>query len=396
MTAPLALYRLATRLAGPLLPLWLGRRARVGKEDPARLGERFGKASRPRPDGPLIWLHGASVGESAVIRALIPLITGRGRANILVTTQTLTSARLWADDPAVIHQFAPSDTPAATQRFIDYWRPDFALFVESEIWPNLLSTVERAQIPAALVNARMNADSLSRWARRPATAREVFGAFGAILAADTATQSALADLLDRDIILTGNLKSAAVPAVDSEAAQTLRNAFGRTPVICFASAHPEERSVLDTWADTPLIIVPRHPDRFELPGTPRRSTGALPPPGQPFYLFDTIGEMGTAIAASDAVIMGGSFAEGLKGHNPMEALSLGKPVISGAHVESFRDIYSRIQEASGTGPVSTVSTQEAALNSRWTPELEALRDDLSQSRERVTEALAPLLDRVFP
>ena len=138
---PLALYGAATRLLEPLAPQVLQARARRGKEDPARLAERLGRAATPRPPGPLVWLHGVSVGESA---SLLPLVAALRRRRpdltVLVTSGTVTSAQVLARrlPPGVIHQFAPVDAPGAVARFLDHWRPGLAVLVESELWPNLI------------------------------------------------------------------------------------------------------------------------------------------------------------------------------------------------------------------------------------------------------------------
>ncbi|HEX7758153.1 MAG TPA: glycosyltransferase N-terminal domain-containing protein [Caulobacteraceae bacterium] len=141
----LQLYALVAGAFEPLTPWLLARRAARGKEDPARLGERRGFAGRPRPKGPLVWLHGASVGEAISMAPLIDRIAAeRPDVTLLVTTGTRTSAELLASQrpPGVIHQYAPLDTPQAAARFIAHWRPGLAIFVESELWPNLLAAAK--------------------------------------------------------------------------------------------------------------------------------------------------------------------------------------------------------------------------------------------------------------
>ena len=135
----LTLYRGATALLGLAVPSILRNRARRGKEDPARLGERQGRASVPRPQGPLIWLHGASVGETVSLLPVVErLLRERADVTVLVTSGTTTSAELLARrlPPGALHQYIPVDTPAAARRFLDHWKPDLAVFVESELWPN--------------------------------------------------------------------------------------------------------------------------------------------------------------------------------------------------------------------------------------------------------------------
>ena len=155
---PLALYAAATGLMAPFAPALLRARARRGKEDPARLGERLGRPTAARPAGPLVWLHGVSVGET---QSLLPLVAAlrerRPDALVLVTSGTVTAAGLLAQRlPAgAIHQFAPVDAPGAVAGFLDHWRPDLAVFVESEIWPNLVLAARARGVRLALVSARM-------------------------------------------------------------------------------------------------------------------------------------------------------------------------------------------------------------------------------------------------
>ena len=142
----LRVYAAASRASAPLARLALSRRLKKGKEDPERISERLGEASLPRPDGELIWIHGASVGESLSVLPLVRRLQClRAGARFLVTTGTVTSARLMKErlPPGASHQFAPVDHPAFVARFIDHWRPDAAVFVESEFWPNLIIEARR-------------------------------------------------------------------------------------------------------------------------------------------------------------------------------------------------------------------------------------------------------------
>jgi 3-deoxy-D-manno-octulosonic-acid transferase len=183
----LALYRAAATVAGPALRFYLRRREETGKEERTRIGERFGIASQPRPAGPLIWIHAASVGESVSVLPLLERIreTRRG-INFLVTTGTVTSARLMAarlpDD--AVHQYVPLDRPQWVGAFLGHWRPDLALWVESEFWPTLLSETRARGIPAVLVNARISPRSYAKWRRAPGLIRELLACFALCLAQD--------------------------------------------------------------------------------------------------------------------------------------------------------------------------------------------------------------------
>ncbi|MBV9591673.1 MAG: 3-deoxy-D-manno-octulosonic acid transferase, partial [Hyphomicrobiales bacterium] len=174
--ATLALYRAATTLAQPFAGALLAYRARRGKEDLGRADERKGLAARARPDGSLIWLHGASVGETI---SLLPIVTRlcERSINVLVTSVTTTSADILARrlPSGALHQYAPFDAPLFIRRFLDHWRPDLALFAESELWPNAIIEARRRQIPLTLVNARMSERSLARWCRVPRTIERLAG-----------------------------------------------------------------------------------------------------------------------------------------------------------------------------------------------------------------------------
>lgn len=355
-TLPLALYRAATGLLQPLAPAVLRRRAAEGKEDPARLGERLGRAGRPRPDGPLVWLHGVSVGET---QSLLPLVDAlrarRPAATLLVTSGTVTSAALLAQrlPEGVIHQFAPVDTPGAVRRFLDHWRPDLGLLVESELWPNLISAARARGVRLALLSARMTEASARNWTRAPATARTLLGAFDLVLPQDEATEARL-DRLGAAVGPRLNLKLVGAPLpFDPAELDRLRAAVAGRKVVLAASTHPREETpiadaVARAAADRPplLVLAPRHPDRAEeiareLTGRrlARRSRGEPVAADTEVYLADTLGELGLMFELADVVVMGGSFVPGIGGHNPLEPARHGRPVLTGPHAFNAADVY---------------------------------------------------------
>lgn len=353
MTPALFTYRLATRLAAPALGLVLQARASKGKEDILRLNERLAQRLPPRRPGPLVWLHGASVGESRVLLELgRRLLAERPGLLLLFTSQTLTSARLMGKEipGRAIHSMAPLDTPMAARRFIRHWRPDVCIFAEGEIWPNLILEAERAGVRRALVNARMTEKSAEGWTRVRGLFRELIGKFDVILAADPDTGARLERLLGRAVKVPGNLKSAQTPPEANKVEQArITSAFlnGRR---CFlaASTHPGEEEIfldaIDRFTDAALVIAPRHPERGEevaallkarrLPFA-RRSKGEAAGPRDRVILADTIGEMGLWYRLADVVYLGGATAEGIGGHNPLEPVRLRKPVLTGPHAFNF-------------------------------------------------------------
>jgi 3-deoxy-D-manno-octulosonic-acid transferase len=361
-TWPLALYGAATGLLEPLAPTLLSRRADRGKEDASRLNERLGRPALARPDGPLVWLHGVSVGESL---SLLPLIAAlrarRGDLGILVTSGTVTSAEVLARRlPAgVIHQFAPVDAPGAAARFLDHWRPGAALFVESELWPNLIVAAKARDVRLALLSARMTEASAERWGRAPATARALLRAFDLILPQDMATEMRLAELgADAGPHLNLKLLSEA-PPVDRDLVAAVQAAAGGRKIVLAASTHPGEealiagafRTATTGGPDALLVVAPRHPDRgaqvaADLAASgfavARRAAGEALTRTTTAYIADTLGELGAFYAAADAVVMGGGFVEGVGGHNPLEAARLGAAMVTGPHVFNARAIYAEM------------------------------------------------------
>lgn len=363
MTSPaLAGYRLASQalqpLAGPVLRL----RARAGKEDPARLGERLGLAAAARPPGPLFWLHGASLGESALALEMWGRLEAAGAGSALFTSGTRTSAAwLAARLPAgALHQFAPVDGPAFVRRFLRHWRPEVGLFFESELWPNLLCQARSAGVRLALLNARLSPRSLEGWGRAPRMAAALLQGFSYVQAADTATAAGLrrlgARLEDGEV---GNLKLAASPPkLDPERLAEWQAQLGLRPMWVAASTHAgEEELALAAHAqvcaaepEALLVLAPRHPERgarvAALAGqAPRRSL--LQALSGPVYVADTIGELGLFYATARAALIGGSLTPAGRGHNPCEALALGCPILSGPAVSSFADVYAALDAAGG-------------------------------------------------
>lgn len=364
MSLPLSLYRLATGLVEPLAPAVLRARARRGKEDPARLGERLGRAGARRPDGPLVWLHGASVGESLSILPLIERLEAeRPDLTLLVTSGTVTSASLLAARlPAgVIHQYVPVDGPRAAARFLAHWRPQLAVFVESELWPNLLLGAKAGGARLALLSARITEDSAAGWKKAPATIRALLGAIDLIMAQDEASAERLTALGGRvDGRLNLKLVSPPLP-VDQEACAALEAAIGERAVVLAASTHPGEEALVAEavagLAEPPLLIVaPRHPDRGEAVtallrarglNTARRSLGEPLTLDTDAYVADTLGEMGLLYELAQVAVMGGGFAEGIGGHNPLEPARSGAPVVTGPHTFNFAEVYAGMLDGHG-------------------------------------------------
>lgn len=355
----LRLYALATSLAEPAAPALLRGRVRRGKEDEARMGERLGRAARPRPEGPLVWIHGASVGESL---SHLPLVERfrreRPEVALLVTSGTRTSAELLARrlPDGVIHQYAPVDAPVAARRFIAHWKPSLAVFVESELWPNLLFAAAEQDTRLALLSARLSQSSMRSWDRLPGAAGAMLVLFDLILAQDEAT-AAWARRHGGEVAGGLDLKRAAerLP-VDAAALTDLRKAIGGRKVVVAASTHPGEEALIAEAVrglePAPLLIViPRHPERGPEVAELLAADGwrvARRAPGQNIarttaaYVADTLGELGLFYTLADVVILGGSLLPGLAGHNPLEPARFSRAVISGPHFANFAEVYAEL------------------------------------------------------
>ncbi len=416
------LYRAATAAAAPFLRPYLARRARAGKEDPERLEERFGRPSRPRPEGKLMWVHAASVGESVSGLQLIrSILDANPEAHALVTTGTVTSAAIMSQrlPPRAFHQFAPLDEPGAVKRFLAHWRPDLALWVESELWPNMLESLKRAGVPAALVNARLSEKSFASWGRAKALARRMLSAFDVMLAQTDETARRLGELGARDVAMTGNLKAAAsAPPAAPDQLSALKEMIGSRPVLAAASTHePEEeligrlhKTLSETRPELLTIVAPRHPERGpeiaeRLRGlglaVSRRGSKVRILPETNVYLMDTIGELGLLYRLAGFAVMGGSFVEH-GGQNPLEPARLGVPTIHGPHVFNFKTEYDEF-DAEGASVAAADEAALAAAAARWLDDPDAAREAGAkaqaiaergaESLARTKEALAPVLAR---
>ncbi|SLN41316.1 3-deoxy-D-manno-octulosonic acid transferase [Oceanibacterium hippocampi] len=364
----LGTYRALTDLSAPFIALYLARRRQRGAEDAERFGERLGRPGLDRPEGPLIWVHAASVGEALSVLPLIEeVLVRRPAAHVLLTTGTVSSAALARERlPArAFHQYVPVDRRAYVRRFLDHWRPDLGIWVESEIWPNLLSETAARGTPLILVNARMSERSFRTWGRLPGLIRPLIGGFALCLAQNEGVAERLEGLGARAVACRGDLKWAAAPlpvAVDLR--DRFAAAIGARPVWVAASTHPgEEAMLLDVHrrlaARLPgllTILVPRHPKRGgEIAAliagaglaSARRSEGGLPDEGTAIYLGDSLGELGLFFRLAPVAFVGGSLVP-LGGHNPLEPLRLGAMVLYGPHMENFADAVARL-EACGAG-----------------------------------------------
>jgi 3-deoxy-D-manno-octulosonic-acid transferase len=388
-------YSAATRLAQPAASLLLGLRERRGREDGARRNERMGQACLPRPEGRLVWIHAASVGE---INAVLPLADAlreqRADLEFLFTSGTVTSAGLAARrlGPHDIHQYVPLDTPQFVQRFLEHWRPDLAVFTESEIWPNLVIETAARRIPLALVNARMSNRSYGRWKRFRGLSRPLFSRFDIVLAQNEKFARRFGEIGARNTLAVGNLKiDAPPPPVDESELIRLKRAIAQRPAFVAASTHDgEERAIAAAHrgltrqlAGFCTVIAPRHPERgTEIAELVRglgmvvaqRSLGVLPTAATDIYVADTIGELGTLYALAPIAFIGGSLVD-KGGQNPIEAIRHGAVILTGPHHQNFRDAYQALLRHHGALEVSSADELAGAI-------LKLIGDEVELARMR--------------
>ena len=411
LTAVLRLYRLISAAALPIVPLVLSRRASRGKEDRERVSERRGEAGVPRPDGVLIWLHAASVGELASVLPLIERISSRG-VNVLVTTGTVTSGGLAEQrlPRAVIHQYVPIDVPLYVRRFLGHWQPDLALFVESDLWPNMIIETSQRGAPMILVNARLSENSFHRWRHLPRTIGNLLARLDLCLAGTPDDALRLSDLGAPRVVTTGNLKlDVPAPSADSKQLMQLTDAIAGRTVIAAASTHAGEEDIIvaahkrltGRFPNLLTLIAPRHPDRGpSIAGTAAaaglhvrlRSLGELPDATTDVYIADTMGELGLIYRVAPLVFMGGSLVPH-GGQNPIEAAKLGAAIVHGPHVWNFAEIYAALDNAHGAELVAD-SERLTATFAAWLSDAKTAAQVAGVGR-RTVEALGGALEHTL-
>lgn len=378
--ALLSSYRLAGAAVYPLIGTYVAWRASKGKEDRSRRRERYGLAGRERPNGPLIWVHAASVGETIAVVPLVQHILGYG-VNVVLTTGTVTSAHVAEErlGEGVIHQYVPLDLKPAISRFLDHWQPDLAIIAESEIWPMTILELGSRRVPQVLVNGRLSDRSFKSWKKRAYLAEALFENLAHVVAQSEADGERFQALGARPVTVSGNLKVDTVPPpADEKALAALQRQIGRRPTWAAVSTHDGEEAVA-AEVHTMLqgrhpglltIIVPRHPERtdalaaqFTAMGlnVARRSTGAKITADTDILLGDTIGEMGLYLRLTEIAFVGRSLtSEG--GQNPLEPAMLDTAVLAGRNVQNFRETYQRLIDSGGAKLVRDRDMLAGAVN----------------------------------
>ncbi len=411
-------YGAAMTLGAPAIELLLSRRAARGREDPARLGERRGEALAPRPPGPLVWLHAASVGESAAALSLIGRLLDAGPdRRALVTTGSVASARLMARrlPERALHQYAPVDRPAWARRFLDHWRPDLAIVMEADLWPAQLALAHARGVPILLANARLSERSFANWRRAGRFARPLFSILDLVMATNPRQAGRFEALGAPRVSAPGNLKRAAAPLpLDRAAAADLARAIGPRKVWLAASTHGgEEEAALAAQAALRerhpgllAIVAPRHPERGPEVAAlardrglsaARRAAGEPPGPDTEVYVADTFGEMALFFAAADAVFVAGSLVP-VGGHNPVEPAHFDCAILFGPLMSKNAEIADemadrgaavRLDGAGALAPAVSALLEDDARRAR-------LRENARRYAREGEAVLDAVLDGVAP
>ena len=407
------LYHAATWPLAPLAIVYLNRRRRQGKEDAYRFRERRGVPGAVRPQGALLWIHAASVGEATAVLALIErLLQARPTLEILVTTGTVTSAHLVESRlPArARHQFVPVDLPRWIACFLDHWRPDLAVWVESELWPNLILATHARGVPMALVNGRLSARSYARWQRWPGLIGPMLDAFAVCLAQDEEQAKRFRRLGAREVGTVGDLKAAAATLpVDRRQLEELDRQIDARPVWLAASTHAGEEEIAarvhhqiaTAHPGLLTIIVPRHPargDAIEAMLTARGLRVARRYRGEPIteqtdvYFADTMGELGLFYRLAGIAFVGGSLVT-KGGHNPFEAARLGCAVLHGPDTRNCARMAAELAAAGAAEAVSDADGLARAVSALLGDR--RLRAGRAAAGKRVTVASSDILDTVL-
>jgi len=374
----------------------------------------MGEAVTARPDGPLVWFHAASVGESLSVLDLIRRIETRWpQLRVLVTTGTVTSAQLMTSrlPDGAIHQFYPLDFKGPVRKFLDHWQPDLVLWTESEFWPTMLGEVKRRKLPLILLNARMSEKSAKTWRWIPSAGKRIVRHFDLIMTQDQATRDRLLRMgaMPDSVEVTGSLKDSAAPLPhDEDERKRISIKLGATPVWCAASTHPGEEVIIAqahrlarrSAPGLALILVPRHPDRGpEIAAAlvtdgwrvGLRSAGDEIREGIEIYVADTLGELGLWYRICPVSLVGGSLVA-VGGHNPFEPAALGSAIVHGPHIANFAEAYRQLHAAGAAVEVSSAADLASTISDLVRPDRAAI---MATAAWDLSSAGAGTLDRVL-
>jgi 3-deoxy-D-manno-octulosonic-acid transferase len=409
--AMLTAYRLAGAAAYPMIGGYVAWRASKGKEEHSRRRERYGRAGQPRPPGPLIWVHAASVGETIAVIPLIERLLASG-ITIVLTTGTVTSAHVARErlGGRVIHQYVPLDLKPAVSRFLDHWMPDLAVMAESEIWPMTILELGSRRVPQVLVNGRLSDRSFANWSKRSYLAEALFENLAHVVAQSETDAERFRHLGARPVTVSGNLKGDTIepPADPTELARLKGEIGGRKTWAAVSTHDGEEDAAIEVHQrlrrrhpDLLTIIVPRHPERADAIATAcaeaglsvaRRSAGDTVSPETDIFLGDTIGEMGLYLRLTEIAFVGRSLT-GKGGQNPLEPAMLDTAVLSGRNVQNFREAYQKLAAGGAARFVKDKEVLAGAVNYLLVNDVE--RQRMIEAGRRTVEGMRGALARTL-
>ena len=357
-------YKFFTYLFLPFSPLYLYLRKIKKKEDPDRYLEKLSKISLQRGDGFLIWFHVASVGELISILPLIEHCINQKKINkILITSITLSSGNLvkkkFINFPKINHQFLPLDIPIFTNKFLDHWKPNLSIFVDSEIWPNLILQASKKKIPLLLVNGRITKKSFVRWRFIISFAKKIFGKFNLCIASNKESEDFLKILGAKNIKNFGNLKFSGSKVEVKKLDLNFLDKIQNKKIWCAASTHPNEEiicakshiKIKEKFSEVLTIIIPRHINRVKeinknlvelnLKIVFSSKLNELDKETD-ILLVDSYGDSLKFYNISKYVFLGKSLIKSLikdGGQNPIEPAKLGCKILHGPNVSNFTEIY---------------------------------------------------------
>jgi 3-deoxy-D-manno-octulosonic-acid transferase len=413
----LRLYRLLTdSLAVPFVKYHLYHRLRKGKEIAERMLERQGKTcldvQHLSKRGPLVWVHAASVGESLSVLTLIRNILERyPSCFILFTTGTITSASLLEKKlpPRVFHQFVPLDIQPWVVQFLENWRPCLALWVESEIWPNLIWEASQRKIPLIMINGRMSEKSFRKWQWARSLISPLLNHFEVCFAQSSNDAQRLRFLGAKQVIEAGNLKFAADPLeYNKEELENFNRAIHARPIWVAASTHdPEEEIIIKThhllrkkFPTLLTVIVPRHPERgaflrkkygHELCLSQRSFSEPISDKTE-VYLADTLGELGIFYRLSSIIFVGGSLVP-IGGHNLIEPALLKTAIIHGPHMDNFKEVKEAFHHLEAAIQIATAEELASCIERLLISPEE--RERLGQAAYKAARAQNGVIERIM-
>jgi len=365
-------YRILINLILFLSPIIILIRLLQKKEDPLRFKEKLGFYSKKKLKGKLIWFHGASVGE---ILSVIPLIEklekNKQIRQILITSNTLSSSKILSrlKLKKTIHQFLPIDTDYNTNKFLSYWDPSIAIFIDSEIWPNMITNIKKKNISLMLINARITKKSFTKWNFFPSSAKKLFQNFDMCLSSSLESKNYLKLLGAKKISYIGNLKFTQSEKTADELSSNIKKFFLTRKIWCASSTHELEEKICANihkklkikYKNLLTVIIPRHIHRtkkiikeikelnlkIHLHDSRKKIDEETD-----IYLVNSFGQTQSFFKACKTVFLGGSIIEH-GGQNPLEAAKYGCQILHGPNVWNFKEIYNLLEVHGVSNKITT-------------------------------------------